>query len=99
MAIAAWLVWQQGIMASPGVAVALIVFVIQLILNVLWSAIFFGWHNPGAALADIIILWLTIALTIFEFAKISPAAAWLMVPYIAWVTFASYLNFSIWQLN
>ncbi len=98
MAVAAWLVWQRGI-ASPGVVIALIVFLIQLVLNVLWSAIFFGWHNPAAAFAEIIFLWLSIILTIFEFSKISPAAAWLMVPYIIWVTFAAYLNFSIWRLN
>jgi tryptophan-rich sensory protein len=98
MAIAAWLVWRQGIGIS-GVIVALMVFIIQLILNVLWSAIFFAWHNPGAAFAEIVLLWLSIVLTIFEFTKISPTAAWLMLPYIAWVTFAAYLNFAIWRLN
>ncbi len=74
-------------------------FILQLILNTLWSIIFFGLHNPGGAFAEIIILWLAILATIIAFAKISRIAAWLLVPYILWVSFAGYLNYAIWMLN
>lgn len=78
---------------------AVILFAIQLALNVLWSFVFFGWHQPGWAFVEIVILWIAILATIIEFHKISKAAAWLMVPYLAWVTFASVLTFAVWQLN
>ena len=81
------------------IKVALVLFGIQLTLNTLWSIIFFGLHNPGAAFVEIILLWLAILATIIAFAKISKSAAWLLVPYILWVTFAAYLNFAIWGLN
>ena len=83
--------------------IALVLFGIQLVLNTLWSIIFFGLHNPGAAFVEIIFLWLAILATIIAFAKISPPAggpaAWLLVPYILWVSFAGYLNLMIWILN
>lgn len=78
---------------------ALTLFTIQLVLNVLWSFVFFGWHQPGWALFEIVILWIAILATIIEFHRISKPAAWLMVPYLAWVTFAAFLTFSVWQLN
>ena len=103
MGIAAWLVWNNLASKSPKVRqaakLALIIFVIQFALNVLWSIIFFGQNNPDAAFIEIIILWLAILATIIAFARISKAAAWLLVPYILWVSFASLLNYSIWQLN
>ncbi|OGG55247.1 TspO protein [Candidatus Kaiserbacteria bacterium RIFCSPHIGHO2_02_FULL_49_11] len=74
-------------------------FFIQLILNTLWSVIFFGFRNPGAAFAEIIVLWLAILATSILFYKISKPAAWLLVPYILWVSFAVYLNYAIWMLN
>lgn len=98
MGIAAFLVWQKGINRRD-VKNALSIFVTQLILNTLWSAIFFGAQNPSAAFIEIIILWLAILATIISFSKISKAAAWLLVPYILWVSFAAYLNYSIWILN
>ena len=98
MGIAAYLVYEKGT-GKKVVKVALGIFVIQLILNIKWSLIFFGMHNPGLALVDIIFLWLTILLTIIAFSKISKPAAYLLIPYILWVSFASFLNFSIWQLN
>lgn len=98
MGIALWLVWKRG-WDRPEVKNAIIIFFIQLVLNVLWSAIFFGMQNPGAAFAEIIVLWVSILATIFAFARISAPAAWLLTPYILWVTFASYLNFAIWRLN
>jgi tryptophan-rich sensory protein len=72
---------------------------VQLVLNGLWSFLFFKEHEIGGALADIIVLWLTILITIFIFSRISKTAAWLLVPYISWVSFAALLNYAIWQLN
>ncbi|MEK7083976.1 MAG: TspO/MBR family protein, partial [Patescibacteria group bacterium] len=69
------------------------------VLNTLWSIIFFGLHSPGGALIEIVFLWLAILATIIAFYKISRPAAWLLVPYIFWVSFASYLNYSIWRFN
>jgi tryptophan-rich sensory protein len=79
--------------------IALIIFGFQLVLNTLWSIIFFGLHNPAGAFVDIIFLWLAILATIVAFSKISKTAAWLLVPYILWVSFAAYLNWAIWILN
>ena len=78
---------------------ALVLFFVQLVLNILWSLIFFAGQNPAGAFAELIVLWLAIVATIFVFAKVSRVAAWLLVPYILWVSFAGYLNFMIWQLN
>jgi translocator protein len=98
MGIAAYLVWRKGL-SAPGVKLALTGFVIQLILNVVWSLIFFNWHSPGYAFIEIIALWLSIALTLVYFYQVSKPAAWLLVPYILWVSFASFLNYVIWRLN
>lgn len=98
MGIAAFLVWKNG-RDRQEVKIALAIFGGQLILNTLWSIIFFGLHNPGAALLEIVFLWLAILATIITFARISRRAAWLLVPYILWVSFAGYLNYSIWILN
>jgi len=97
MGLAAFLIWKEGL-DKKEVKIALAVFLGQLILNSLWSFIFFGWHNPGAAFLELIILWLAILATILTFYKVSRPAAYLLIPYIFWVTFAGYLNFSIWRL-
>ncbi len=98
MGIAAFLVWKIG-WERRDVKMALGVFSVQLFLNAIWSIIFFGLQSPGWALVDITLLWLAIVWTIVVFYKISRPAAWLLVPYILWVSFASYLNYSIWVLN
>ena len=98
MGIAAFLVWRVGL-DDRRVRVALMIFLIQLVLNALWSVAFFGLQSPLYGFIVIILLWLTILLTILSFARISSAAAWLLVPYILWVSFASALNISIWVLN
>ena len=98
MGIAAFLVWRVGLANRP-VRTALIIFLVQLVLNSLWSVVFFGMQSPLYGVIVIVILWLMILLTIFKFARISAAAAWLLVPYILWVSFASALNISIWILN
>jgi benzodiazapine receptor len=97
MAVAAWLVWRQR--SHENVRLALALFMVQLILNGLWSVIFFGLRRPGAALVEIIVLLAAIAMTAMQFAEFSHLAFWLMTPYGAWVLYASYLNFGIWRLN
>ncbi|MBI2484130.1 tryptophan-rich sensory protein [Candidatus Uhrbacteria bacterium] len=98
MGVAAFLVWKKGL-DRRDVKIALGIFVGQLILNTLWSIIFFGLHSPGGALIEIVFLWLAILATIVAFDKISKSAAWLLAPYILWVSFAMYLNYAIWTLN
>lgn len=99
MGVAAYMIWQQGAVTWTRRRQALAIFVLQLVLNAWWSILFFGLRSPGAALIDILLLWLAIVATIVSFYKISRPAAWLLVPYILWVSFAIYLNFSIWVLN
>jgi benzodiazapine receptor len=98
MAIALWQVWRMG-WDQPGVRPALTLFFIQLGLNVLWSAVFFGWKKLWWAFAEICVLWVFIAATALAFFGLQPVAGWLLVPYIAWVTFAAILNFSVSRLN
>ena len=98
MGIALWLVWKTE--AEKTIKqTALILFAVQLMLNFIWSFIFFYYQQTGWALADIILLWLAILCTIIWFNKITSTAAWLLVPYIFWVSFASLLNYYIWQHN
>jgi tryptophan-rich sensory protein len=97
MAVAAWLVWREQELA--GKALPLGLFAVQLVLNAAWSVIFFGLQRPGAAFAEIVILWLAILATLVTFWRVSPVAGALLVPYQAWVTFAAALNFAIWRLN
>ena len=97
MATAAWLVWRQRIHEQVWLALAL--FLAQLILNGVWSFVFFGLRRPGVALVEIILLLGAIAVTAMRFADFSRLAFWLMTPYGAWVFYASYLNFGIWRLN
>jgi tryptophan-rich sensory protein len=78
---------------------ALTLFAIQLALNLLWSALFFGLKAPGAALAEIVVLWLAIAATLVAFWRIDRIAGLLFVPYLAWVSFAVALTAAIWRLN
>jgi translocator protein len=98
MAIAAWLVWRVP-QPSKARSVALSLFVVQLVANALWSWLFFAWHLGGLAFAEVLLLWLLIASTLFAFWRVKPAAGLLLVPYLAWVTFASALNCTLWQLN
>ena len=74
-------------------------FLLQLLLNVTWSALFFRFRSPGLAFAEIVILWFAIVATLIEFWKAVPAAGWLLLPYLVWASYAAALNFSIWRLN
>lgn len=98
MGIALYLVWKGGIKTKDS-KTALTFFAIQLILNIFWSVLFFGLRSPFYAFLEIMILWLAILLTILTFHKISRTAAYLLIPYILWVSFAALLNFSIFILN
>lgn len=97
MAVAAWLVWQRGGFAAQRRPLGL--FLAQLALNALWTPLFFGLHQPGLAFAEIILLWLAILATMLAFRPVSRAATWLLVPYLAWVSFAAVLNATLWRLN
>lgn len=98
MGIAAFMVWQKGL-KSVDVRRALAFFIVQLALNALWPIVFFGLHSPGGALIEIIFLWAAILATILSFLNVSRLAAWLLIPYILWVSFAVYLNYFLWVLN
>jgi translocator protein len=97
MGVAAWMVWKRS--GFAGAKLALLLFIGQLILNGMWTWIFFGLHRPGLALLEILILWVTILATLISFWQKSAAAGWLLMPYLAWVSFATALTFAIWRLN
>ena len=98
MGIAAFLVWHKGL-REEGVKPALVMFLVQLVLNALWSVVFFGLKSPVGGAVAIIILWVAILFTILRFFRLSVAAGSLLIPYILWVSFAAALNISIWILN
>jgi translocator protein len=96
MGVAAWLVWDRYRGAAR---VALAVFVVQVVFNGLWSYLFFGLQSPALAFAGIVILWSLIVTTLMLFWRARTVAGVLLLPYLAWVSFAAVLNFTIWQLN
>jgi len=97
MGISAWLVWRvQGI---AGARSALGLFFLQLAVNALWTWLFFVWRLGAVAFGEILLLWLLIVANIVLFSRISRTAAWLLVPYLAWVSFACALTFATWRLN
>ena len=98
MGVSAFLIWNKGINLKQ-VKIALGLFVFQLVLNGLWTPIFFGLHMMGLALAEIVLLWLAIFATMITFWRISKPAVYLLIPYILWVSFAIALNATLWQLN
>lgn len=98
MGISVYLIWNKGFKTKK-VRDAVYIFGIQLILNTIWSPVFFGAHNLFLAFVIIVVLWIYIVKTIKAFAKIDKFSAYLLYPYLIWVTFASILNFSIWFLN
>lgn len=94
IAVAGWLVWR-----AAGFGPALIAYAVQLVLNAAWSWLFFGLRRPDLAFCELCLLWLSIALCIALFLPVSGTAALLFAPYLAWVTFAGVLNFTLWRLN
>lgn len=97
MTVSVWRVWQQTTLI--GGLPTLLPFIAQLGANGLWSILFFQWHRPDLALVDLIILWALIVVTMLRFYRVQPLACWLLVPYLAWVTLAGYLNIGIIVLN
>lgn len=98
MGISLYLVWEKGFRKKEN-KIALYIFATQLVLNALWSVVFFGLRSTFYGLVTIVVLWIAIAATIISFYKISKKAAWLLVPYIVWVSIATVLNFYIWNIN
>jgi tryptophan-rich sensory protein len=97
MGTAAWLVWRQGgLDAARG---PLLLFALQLSLNLSWSLVFFGLRQPGWAFAELCVLWVAIVATTVAFLRQSSWAGVLMLPYVGWTTFAGVLNVAIWRLN
>lgn len=95
--IAAWLVWRQG--GFPAARTALGLYLAQLALNALWTWLFFAWRLGAWPFVEIVVLWALIVATIFAFWRHRPLAAALLIPYLLWVTYASFLTWSIWQRN
>lgn len=99
MGIALYIVWQKQGQRGQNKAASYTWFGIQLVLNIVWSVVFFGLHSIYGGLIIIVALWLSIAMTIRAFSKQATVAAWLLVPYLVWVSYACVLNYSFWRLN
>ena len=98
MGVALYRVWGLGL-GTPGVMRALVLFGVQLVLNVLWSAFFFGLRSPPLALVEVVVLWIAVAATLWTMGSLDPLSGWLLAPYLAWVTFAAILTGEIVRLN
>ena len=102
MGVAAWLVWREAPAAPADRALrrrGLALFVVQLALNALWTWLFFAWRQGAAAFGEIVLLWLAVAMTTWYFRRVRPLAAYCLVPYLAWVGFATALTWAVWQRN
>lgn len=99
MAIAAWLVWREGRKTGVPTAGLLVLFVVQLSVNALWSWLFFVWRDGAWAFAEVLFLWALILATLISFWRVKPLAGILLIPYIAWVTLASALTYAVWRAN
>lgn len=97
MAVAAWLVWREGGWKQQRLALGF--FLVQWLLNAIWTPLFFGMHRPGLAFAEIVVLWLLLLITLILFWQVKKIAGILLLPYLAWVTIATVLNFTLWRLN
>jgi tryptophan-rich sensory protein len=99
MGVALYLVWNDKDSNVVQKKTGIVAFMTQLSLNFLWSFIFFKWHEMGWALTEMIFLWVAIVINIVLFYKIRKLAAYILIPYLSWVSFATFLTFTIWQLN
>ncbi len=97
MGIAAWLVWRGP--GFRGARIALALFLVQLAANALWTWLFFAWQKGALAFGEILVLWALILATVIAFWRVRPLAGALLLPYLAWVSFACALSYSIWQMN
>ncbi|MGB7969579.1 MAG: TspO/MBR family protein [Methanobacterium sp.] len=98
MGISLFLVWREGL-ERKDVKIAILVFAVQLVINVLWSLVFFASHNIIGGLVMVIVLWISVLITILVFYRISKPAALILIPYLIWVTIAGYLNYTVFLLN
>ncbi len=98
MGIAVFMVWRGGL-NQAGVRIAFIIFWVQLVLNVLWSVVFFGLKSLLGGVVIIFLLWIAIVVGLVAFFRVVPVAGWLLIPYIIWVSIAAGLNVSTWLLN
>lgn len=99
MGVAAWLVWRRARSSLRGARIAALTFAAQFVFNLAWSAVFFGQQAIGAGLVVIAVLWVLIVATIVTFARVDRRAGALLIPYLLWVSFATYLNYAFWTLN
>lgn len=97
MAVAAWMVWRAR--DFVGARVALLLFLVQLVLNALWTWLFFAWHQGALAFVEVILLWIAVAITMNLFRRVRPMAGTLLIPYLAWVSFATALTYAVWRMN
>jgi len=97
MGVAAWMVWSRR--GDQSVTLPLLLFGVQLTLNSLWSWLFFGFHRMDLALIEVVVFWLSILATAVTFHQVRPLAGQLFIPYLLWVAFAAYLNYTLWRLN
>lgn len=97
MGVSAWLVWRVG--GFRAARTALVLFLVQLAVNALWSWLFFAWHQGALGFANILLLWVLLVATIVAFWRISVLAGALLIPYLLWISFAAALNYAVWQLN
>src|SRR5208283_4770874 len=97
MAVAGWMVWER--LPQKGFSTPMVLFFVQLVLNTVWSAVFFALRSPGWAFVEVVILWVFIALTMISFWAIYWVSGVLFSPYFLWVSFASVLNYAVWRLN
>jgi tryptophan-rich sensory protein len=97
MAVAGWMVWVR--LTQKGFSLPMALFFVQLVLNTVWSAVFFGLRSPGRAFVEVVLLWIAIILTMISFWIVYWVAGVLFLPYLLWVSFAEFLNFTIWRLN
>jgi len=98
MGISVWLIWKSNI-SNRRKESAMTIFGVQLFFNFCWSIIFFRYHSPAWAFVDILLMIITIIMTMISFSSISKPATWLLLPYLLWVCFASFLNYTIWMMN
>jgi translocator protein len=97
IAVSGWLIWRET--GFVGATLPLAIYALQLVLNAAWTPLFFGLHRIDLGFFDIVLVWLSIVATIVLFYPIHSVAAMLLLPYLAWVTFAAALNFAVWRLN
>lgn len=97
MGVAAWLVWRERSVCRVGIALTL--FLVQLGANALWTWLFFAWRFGALAFGEILVLWVLILCTIAAFWRVRPLAGALLIPYLAWVSFATALTYAVWQGN